>query len=168
MDCFQDFCLACDSALPTSDTYCSQACRLADLEKATSYGPPAPATPTATSDARLSWSSPTSTASSAYILTPAYDFADKSGPSSPRQLREASRRPDSYFMRSPAEQSQSQPITPKRSITPSSSRSSLSSTGSDGSTGSAGGISQKARAELEAYFNSFSQAKAAKRRPSLR
>lgn len=71
-------------------------------------------------------------------------------------------------MRSPAEQSQSQPITPKRSITPSSSRSSLSSTGSDGSTGSAGGISQKARAELEAYFNSFSQAKAAKRRPSLR
>jgi len=55
----------------------------------------------------------------------------------------------------------------QRSLTPSSSRSSLSSTSSNGAATASGGLSQKSRLELQAYFSSFTKAKAAKRRPSL-
>ena len=43
MDCFQDFCLACDKQC-TEGSYCSQACRLAELERA-SNAPTSPTTP---------------------------------------------------------------------------------------------------------------------------
>jgi hypothetical protein len=45
MDCFPDFCLSCDKQT-SEGLYCSQACRLADVEKAGSSTPSSPFTPT--------------------------------------------------------------------------------------------------------------------------
>ena len=102
---------------------------------------------------RLSWSSTTSSTGSSYVLAPAYDFVEKSvGQSS------------SYFMRYPGEDV----ATSRRALTPSSSRSSLSSTASDYQPNASAGMSQQTRSELDSFFNSFSRAKAAKRRSSLR
>ncbi|KAI7333460.1 hypothetical protein KC315_g4227 [Hortaea werneckii] len=172
MDC--DFCLACDKQSPNG-AYCSQQCRLADLENASRPAPPSPRSPLAPSNAaRLSWSSQTSTqdSSSNYVLSPAFDFAaaNKPGSTSPRQIGRDYSTHDSYFMRTPTEQPQSQSFaSQQRAITPCSSRTSLSSNVSNsGCVSSTSGISQKAKAELDGYFSSFSQAKAAKRRPSLR
>lgn len=146
MDCFQDFCVACDKQ--STGTYCSQACRLADLERGA-------ASPLGahSSQMRRSWPSST-TAGSAYVLSPAVDFH------APEQQTQSS-----YFMRYPTQQ-QSDDTTQQRSLTPSSSRSSLSSTTS--MSNSTSGISQQARHELDGFFSSFSHAKAAKRRSSLR
>ena len=172
MDC--DFCLACDKQSPNG-AYCSQQCRLAELENASRPAPPSPRSPlTPSNAARLSWSSQTSTqdSSSNYVLSPAFDFAaaNKPGSTSPRQIGRDYSTHDSYFMRTPTEQSRSQSIaSQQRAITPCSSRTSLSSNVSNsGCVSSTSGISQKAKAELDGYFSSFSQAKAAKRRPSLR
>lgn len=65
MDCFQDFCLACDKQCEGS--YCSQSCRLADLEKAPTSGSISPLTPGS------SWES----TQSGYVLTPAYNFTER-------------------------------------------------------------------------------------------
>ncbi|KAK0793863.1 hypothetical protein LTR33_007176, partial [Friedmanniomyces endolithicus] len=73
MDCFHDFCLACDKE--SNGPYCSQACRMADLERAS---PPAlPSSPTQAAPSRLSWSSLSPAPSSVYVLQPAYNFTDK-------------------------------------------------------------------------------------------
>ncbi|KAM0715394.1 hypothetical protein Q7P37_008892 [Cladosporium fusiforme] len=66
MDCFQDFCLACDKQCEGS--YCSQSCRLADLEKAPS-GTVSPLT----SSHDQSWES----SQSSYVLGPAYNFTER-------------------------------------------------------------------------------------------
>ena len=153
MDCFHDFCLACDKE--SNGPYCSQSCRLADLERASPnvMSPASTTSPTA-SHSRLSWSSTTSTSPSAYVLSPAYDFTDKAG-----------RPQTSYFMRH--DTVDSTPV--ERSLTPSSSRTSLSSTTSTTSSTSATGLSEQSRQELSNYFSSFSRDKAAaNRRKSLR
>lgn len=161
MDCFQDFCLACDKQSSGSGPYCSQACRLADLERANTSAPTSPTSPSSPSHSRLSWSSANSTSASAYVLQPAYDFHSPSQQERPQT---------SYFMRSHAPQDTEQPTaSQQRSLTPSSSRTSLSSTTSNASTTSAaGGLSEEARLALQGYFNSFRSTKGAKRRPSLR
>jgi len=164
MDCFHDFCLACDKQ--SNGPYCSQTCRLADLERASNSTPTTPISPSAPTHSRLSWASTTSASSSAYVLSPAYNFTDKAGPQSPTHDYQPQ---TSYFMKSPAQASCDQPeSSSRRSITPSSSRSSLTSTTSDASSTANGGLSEQARQELQGYFSSFSQAKSAKRRPSLR
>ncbi|KAK3069630.1 hypothetical protein LTR53_011896 [Teratosphaeriaceae sp. CCFEE 6253] len=159
MDCFHDFCLACDKE--SHGPYCSQSCRMADLERASPSTLPSPSL--ASSSTQQLWTSPSSTSTSAYALQPAYDFSDPSTTTttttSGSQSANADMRPHtSYFMRYPAEQEAAQ-----RSLTPSSSRSSLSSTSSNAA--GAGGLSQQSRQELNGYFNSF---KAPKRRPSLK
>jgi len=160
MDCFHDFCLACDSQ--SNGPYCSQACRLADLERASNSAPTSPLSPSAPSESILSWRS--STSASAYVLSPAYNFSSKASES----LAEEYRPRTSYFMRSPAQDLLDEAAAAsQRSLTPSSSRSSLSSTSSNGAATASGGLSQKSRLELQAYFSSFTKAKAAKRRPSL-
>ncbi|KAM0711669.1 hypothetical protein Q7P35_001036 [Cladosporium inversicolor] len=65
MDCFQDFCLACDKQCEGS--YCSQSCRLADLERAPQSGCSSPSTEHA------SWES----THPGYVLTPAYNFTER-------------------------------------------------------------------------------------------
>lgn len=69
MDCFQDFCLACDKQC-TEGPYCSQSCRLSDLEKAGSN----PSSPLATANSRLDRVS----SSSGFTLSSGYGFPDQS------------------------------------------------------------------------------------------
>ncbi|TKA83465.1 hypothetical protein B0A55_00558 [Friedmanniomyces simplex] len=163
MDCFHDFCLACDKE--SNGPYCSQACRMADLERASPAALPSSTSPSQAVTARLSWSSLSPTAGSAYVLQPAYDFTDKTG----SQSVGLEHRPQtSYFMRYPTEQA-SDEASPQRSLTPSSSRSSLSSTASNGTpTSTGGGTSQQSRLELHDYFSSFVKAKAPQRRSSMK
>jgi hypothetical protein len=155
MDCFHDFCLACDKE--STGPYCSQACRLADMERAnaSTSAPSSPTSPSIPAQSRVSWPS---ASSSGYVISPAYNFTQK--PGSQSSLAQA-RPGDSYFMRTPSQQQSS------HALTPSSSRTSLSSTTSDG-TVPTGGISQQARLELQDYFSSFGQAKVNSRRPSVK
>ncbi|KAK5173215.1 hypothetical protein LTR16_011681, partial [Cryomyces antarcticus] len=72
MDWSPDFCLGCDKQA-TDGSYCSQACRLADLEKA---GASAPATPLSLSSCNSATSSWTSSAlGPGLYLPPAVDFS---------------------------------------------------------------------------------------------
>lgn len=163
MDCFHDFCLACDRE-STGGPYCSQACRLADLERATASPPCSPTSPSTPSHTR--WASQSSGFSSAFVLAPAYNFQERSPYEA--HSREQSRPQSSYFMRSPAQKTYDEAAALQRCLTPSSSRTSLSSTTSVISAGTTSGMTAQAKAELQDYFSSFAQAKAAKRRSSLR
>lgn len=151
MDCFQDFCLGCDKE-STSGPYCSQSCRLADLERANHSVPSSPTSPCA----RTSQPS-----SSGYVLAPAYDFTSK-------PISDGRSTRNSYFMWTPAHQTAQASEALNRVLTPSSSRSSLSSTASASSMACHGGLSEQAKRELQEYFNSFDQTRAAKRRTSLK
>jgi len=162
MDCFHDFCLACDRE-STNGPYCSQTCRLADLDRATSSSLNSPTSPSTSSHR---WSTQSSGSPSAYVLAPAYNFQDRSPYES--QPREQSRPQSSYFMRSPAQKTYDEAAALQRCLTPSSSHTSLSSNSSSTSTASGNGMSAQAKSELQNYFSSFAQAKAAKRRQSLR
>lgn len=175
MDCFHDFCLACDKS-STTGPYCSQACRLADLDRGGSSSSP---TTSSFSSTPISPSAPSgaSPAGSAYVLSPPFDFASQKR--SERAETVHGRSPKcGYFMRTLPSSRQVRPASstypPSQCIlTPSSSRTSLtSSTSSDDApptpSGHRSGLSQQARLELEDYFNSFEQAKGNKRRPSLR
>jgi hypothetical protein len=139
MDCFQDFCLACDKQCEGS--YCSQSCRLADLEKAPCSGSVSPFSHAS----EHSWES----TQPGYVLTPAYNFTE---------------RDEKRLSTSSASSSSSSSTA--RSLTPSSSRTSLSSATS--SSPSNTGLTKQAREALEDYFSSFDQTRAAKRRSSLR
>ncbi|KAK6006572.1 hypothetical protein QM012_006982 [Aureobasidium pullulans] len=132
MDCFLDFCLACDKQT-SEGLYCSQACRLADLEKAGSSTPSSPFTPAMDSSSQSYFPS----GSGAFQLPEAFSFK----PTSTSTFAESS--------------------SPRRALSPSSSRSSLSS-----STGSQTGniISEQARTELQTYVSAFDQTREMKRR----
>lgn len=155
MDCFQDFCLFCDKDSPDG-AYCSQQCKLADLERSSNSNPSSPSSPTA----RQSWNS-SSHRHQAYHYrqssTPGYDAPTTGHSSRPRS---------SYFMWNPSQQQST--TMDERQLTPSSSRTSLSSTTSGSGMTSAGGISNSQAKQLAEYFSSFDAAKAAKRRSSLR
>ena len=159
MDCFHDFCLACDRE-STSGLYCSQACRLADLEKASSpSSPTSPAFP----HNQSSWASSRSGTGSGYILAPAYKFPDRAPSYSQPTAGEEKRPQSSYFMRSSPKESPRSSHERQRSLTPSSSRSSLSSNMSSSNSTT---ISEQAKQELQEYFNAFDQTRSAKRRQS--
>ncbi|EMF08506.1 uncharacterized protein SEPMUDRAFT_152152 [Sphaerulina musiva SO2202] len=136
MDCFQDFCLHCDRDSPDGP-YCSQHCKLADLE-------------------RSNPSSPTSTAS-------------QSGRFWTQSASLSSSRPQSSYL---AWSQSDKQMMDARQLTPSSSRTSLSSASSrtttTTTTTTSGSYSTEAKAQLNDYFSSFDQAKAAKRRSSTR
>ncbi|KXT16674.1 hypothetical protein AC579_8033 [Pseudocercospora musae] len=140
MDCFADFCLHCDRDSPDGP-YCSQQCKLADLDTSS---PSSPTSPTSSS-AERHWTS----GQCRQPNTPSHTASSSS-----------SRPQSGYFMWTTPQQSDD------RQLTPSSSRTSLSSTSS--TTTASGNYSQHTKAQLHDYFSSFDQAKAAKRRSSLR
>jgi len=155
MDCFHDFCLFCDRDSPDG-AYCSQQCKLADLERSNS-NPSSPSSPVS----RQSWNYPPTQRHDAYhqrqSSTPGYHAPTASSSSRPRS---------SYFMWDPSQQHSSErAATNERQLTPSSSRTSLSSTTS---LTSGGGITNTQAKQLAEYFGSFDAAKAAKRRSSVR
>ena len=148
MECFNDFCLSCDRQIAENGVYCSQSCRLADLERAGS---------TAQAPSQLSSSASSSSSSnSGFYLAPAINFSaykasssSQQAPSSPYHYYPTAN--GNYF--APPSQSQ-------RSLTPSSSRSSLAST----SSRTQSGISQQAASQLNSYVRSFDQTRDVKRR----
>ncbi|OCK81724.1 hypothetical protein K432DRAFT_294808 [Lepidopterella palustris CBS 459.81] len=165
MDWSHDFCLSCDRQI-AEGAYCSQACRLADLEKA---GTSDPATPTNLSSSASS-SSSYGSSSSGFYLPPAVNFAaykttsrHDSPPTSPNYYYAT----NAYFSQSASSQSRTAlglSSPPKRSLTPSSSRSSLSSVSSSQPTQ---GLSVQAANELRGYVSSFDQVRDLKRRLTM-
>lgn len=157
MEWSHDFCLSCDRQIAEGGTYCSQACRLADLEKAGSMEQ--------TSSQLSSSASSTSSSTRGFYLPPAVNFSALKtptasrgfdlGPSSPHHYANGS-----YF--APAVSNSSTTAsrqTQQRSLTPSSSRSSLQS-----SAQSTSGISVHAANQLNGYVRSFDQVRDMKRR----
>jgi len=160
MDCFHDFCLACDKE--SNGAYCSQTCRMADLERASPAATTSSMMPSQVAQSRLSLSSLSTTSGSAYMLQPAYDFLDRNGSHSAGSQYQPQ---TSYFMRHPTEQPSRES---ERSLTPSTSRSSLSSTTSNASTTPSSGMSQQSQHELTGYFHSFSRSKGPQRRSTMK
>jgi len=187
-DWSHDYCLYCDKQT-MGGLYCSQACRLADVEDAESL-PTTPSLTSATSDATWdytfsSWSpdahsySLSKEQTTNFKLPPRFDF-DKyreatskstieSPPQSPRnassttsysRVTEKKTRP-AYSHRATTSSYEAR----NRSLNTSSSRSSLSSVLSTGSTHQ--GLSEQAISQLQNYSNSFDHSRDWKRRVTL-
>jgi hypothetical protein len=153
MEWSHDFCLSCDRQME-GGTYCSQACRLADLEKAGT---------TQSSHSQLSSSaSSTSSSNHGFYLPPAVNFSTYQAPAKSRGFDMGPSSPNHYY--STANGSYFAPSTQttqsQRSLTPSSSRSSLASSGSQPQSG----ITQQAATQLNNYVRSFDQTRDMKRR----
>ena len=149
-----DYCLACDKQTECG-TYCSQSCRLADLEKSSNWsGSASPTIPT--------WTSSDSNRGSGFYLSPAFNFAayktPQATPDWPASGQSASRQ-TSYFAASPTTESAS-----SRTLSPSSSRSSLNSTTSSSTSSHQNTLSEQARTELRGYTNSFDSTRNWRRR----
>jgi hypothetical protein len=146
-----DYCLSCDRQMSEPSAYCSQACRLADLEKAGR-----------TTSVQLS-SSASSSSSNGFYLPPAVNFSAYKAPSSSKGFDMNPTSPYHYYSTQNgtyfAPPTAARP-SPQRSLTPSSSRSSLASTSSQ--TQSA--VSQQAATQLDSYMRSFDQTRDIKRR----
>jgi len=158
MNCFPDVCLACDRQI-TDGFYCSQACRLADLERAGS----APQSPNNISHPSTNaWNS-------------AHLSGDFQGPSplNNYNYRYRFERPSTSPSRTFAHpmsssqtsyQQSSHTPTPFHVLSPSSSRSSLASRMSHSQSSSSDGLSEEAKNELRAYFDSFDRTREQRRR----
>ncbi|KAJ4357972.1 uncharacterized protein N0V89_002549 [Didymosphaeria variabile] len=148
MEWSPDFCLSCDRQIAEGGAYCSQACRLADLEKAKS-------------PSQLSSSaSSTGSSTNGFYLPPAVNFSAYKTPTPSRGFDTSYHyyptNNGTYFApTASASQSQHQ----QRSLTPSSSRSSLASAHSQTT-----GISAQAASQLNYYARNFDQVREIKRR----
>ena len=149
-----DYCLTCDRQT-AGGAYCSQLCRLADLETSSCCSEPSSPIQLQTStSAAPSARSP----NNGFFLPPAFDFSSYRRPSPPPQM---SNRPSSgYFSSTSSTNTHSSPSV--RILTPSTSRSSLSST--SGSLAQDDSISSQAKSELRDYTNSFDQVRDLRRR----
>ncbi|KAM0806070.1 hypothetical protein BDR22DRAFT_816302 [Usnea florida] len=151
-----DYCLACDKQTE-GETYCSQTCRLADLEKSSGWsGSTSPTTPTSTSS--------DSNRGSGFYLSPAFDFAAYKTPQTTPDWPTSGRSPkrqNSYFCGTTEAQTAS-----SRTLSPSSSHSSLSSTMTTASSSSSrrNPLSEQVRTELRGYTDSFDDTRNWKRR----
>jgi len=157
MDWSHDFCLSCDRQIAEGGTYCSQSCRLADLEKAGEQ-----------TSLHLSSSASSTSSNHGFYLPPAVNFSAlrtstlsrgfELAPSSPHQHYYSAANA-SYFTQSSSSTSATSRQSQQRSLTPSSSRSSLQSP-----TQSTSGISQQAANQLNGYVQSFDPIRDMKRR----
>jgi len=156
IDWSPDFCLACDKQTD-GRVYCSEACRLAEYEVASSNAGSATSSPTSTRGP-LSW--PTRRPSNTgFYLEPAYNFSN----AQPYGTTPSPR--SSTFYQASRPQSSPIPFTSKPVLTPSSSQSSLfslqSSTSSTASEPSQ--LSDESKKALRAYASSFDQSRYSRR-----
>jgi hypothetical protein len=150
MDCFADFCLSCDRQ--TNGTpFCSQACRLAELDHSS---PSQPTSPSDSYSERESRRSP-QPARPAFYLPPAFDFSLHRTSTLPRPNRPTATR---RATNPPTLQSNSSP-------SPTSSQTSLSSVKTIQSHHTK--LSQQAEIDLKKYARSFDQIRTLRRRVSL-
>ncbi|KAI9867189.1 MAG: hypothetical protein M1813_009467 [Trichoglossum hirsutum] len=171
MDWSPDFCLACDRQT-SGGAYCSQACRLADLERASSGSDSsAPSSPTAAA----SWASSALGTGSGFYLPPPLNFAAYMSTVSSRSVSNrsfAAASPPTFRIPSFPSRSHSNSSNSiaghslKPILTTSTSRSSLSSLqGSSSPEGSV--LSDQARNELRDYASCFDQVRDWKRRVTV-
>ena len=146
-----DYCLACDRQT-SGEAYCTQACRLADLE--TSSCASEPESPTSLGESSF-WARSTSLSKSGFYLQPAFDFgAYRSTSISSGSRRSQPTHPISSFSSNFQTQTPPNPLpSSKQTLTPSSSHSSLSSMQSKSSQTVC--LSAQAKSELRSYTNSF-------------
>ncbi|KAF2673263.1 hypothetical protein BT63DRAFT_437011 [Microthyrium microscopicum] len=177
MEWSPNYCLNCDKQTPEPH-YCSQACRLADLEKSAFSAPVSPGYGYSASSNSSTLSFSVSKSSKQFHLPPAFNFAAyrhgsssriESPPLSPRAgatlhhhshsatQHNSSHRPAPLY-RATTDYSQ------RRSLNPSTSRSSLSSISSSSTSG---GLSDHALSQLQNYSNSFDHSRDWKRRTTL-
>ncbi|KAH6682596.1 hypothetical protein B0J14DRAFT_646829 [Halenospora varia] len=155
MDWSPDFCLACDKQTD-GRVYCSEACRLAEYDVASSNAGSAASSPTS-SRGPLSW--PTARpANNGFHLEPAYNFNN----AQPYGTTPVQRSSNFYPVSRP--QSSPIPLSSKSTLTPSSSQSSLFSMQSTSSTASEPAqLSDESRRALRAYASSFDQSRYSRR-----
>jgi len=155
LTCFLDYCLACDKQT-AGETYCSQNCRLADIETSSTWS--------GTTSPSRAGPSPTCTSSdsnqgSGFYLSPAINFAAYKSPipSTSQTTSQPASPPSSYFPTHTSSQ-----VAATKTLSPSSSRSSLSSTSSVSSH--TGSLSEQARTELRGYTDAFDSTRNWRRR----
>jgi len=154
MEWSPDFCLSCDRQIAEGGAYCSQACRLADLEKASTTGQ--------TSSQLSSSASSTSSSTNGFYLPPAVNFSAYKQPTPSRGFDTSyyySPTTSGAYFAPPASTASGQSQSQQRSLTPSSSRSSLASSHSQQP-----GISAQAANQLNHYVRSFDQVREIRRR----
>ncbi len=152
MDWSPDFCLACDRQTD-GNVYCSEACRLAEYEVASSTL----GSPTSTRSP-VSWSS-TRPSNNGFYMEPAYNFSK----AQPYGTTPSSRASNLYQSARP----QTSPVSyiSKPVLTPSSSQSSLFSMQSTASSTASelAQLSDESRKALRAYASSFDQSRYSRR-----
>jgi hypothetical protein len=153
MDWSPDFCLACDRQTD-GNVYCSEACRLAEYEVASSNSG-SPASSPISARGPVSWPA-ARPSNNGFYMEPAYNFSKAqpygTTPSPQSQPYQPSR-------------PRTSPVTHKTVLTPSSSQSSLfsmqSSTSSTASEPAQ--LSAESRKALRAYASSFDQSRYSRR-----
>ncbi|KAF3936452.1 hypothetical protein ABW19_dt0206462 [Dactylella cylindrospora] len=149
-----DYCLSCDREAPNGAAYCSQACRLADMERASCSSSPKTATSTSTVGAP-----------GGFYLPPALNFSSYT-----RSQEAAVGSPRSTSAWPPAPPTQQNPrkgSATSANLHPSPSRTSLSSMPSQHSPFEQSYLSEKALRELNDYANAFDQVRDYKRRMTV-
>ncbi|KAE9976038.1 hypothetical protein BLS_002283 [Venturia inaequalis] len=173
MDWDHDTCLSCDRYIADGEKFCSQTCRLADLEQAGHSDQFKPSSLPLNSPLWTSWQSqPSSLPSSRsqFQLAPAVNFSSyksssiESPPASPRSAMAPRQQSTSSYFSQTSTASYQQPTG--RGLTTSSSRSSLSSVSSTSSSNPSG-ISENAANLLRAYSGAFDQDRNWKRRVTM-
>ena len=147
-----DFCLACDKQTQ-GDTYCSQACRLADFESLTWSGSTSPTTGSPAANINRG---------SGFYLSPAINFtAYKASTTTPYSTTSQVSPQATCFSAHASDQAAS-----NKTLSPSSSHSSLSLSPSAAShaQSQASPLSEQTRNELLGYTNSFDSVRDWKRR----
>ncbi|KAH8150514.1 uncharacterized protein LAJ45_05209 [Morchella importuna] len=166
MDWSPDYCLSCDREISQSGhgAYCSQSCRLADLEHAScNSGSSSPTTAPTTS-----WQNSSMSTGAGFYLPPPLNFSAMSG----RQSSSASSSPAS---RSPISSTPpnlySSPYAPNNTrpsqLYTSPSRTSLSSLNSYNGQQEPAVLSDKVKSELRDYASSFDHVRDWKRRMTV-
>jgi hypothetical protein len=152
------FCLACDKQVDLdAAAYCSEACRLAELERLST--PSSQASSPGLASPSYPWATSQTTPSTKFHLSPAYDFskAQPYGTSSSVQ--------QSLFGNYAMDTEQAKPASPRRStLSPSSSHTSLCSIQSNSTLGENSNLSDRAKQELRAYAVSFEHVRTQRRR----
>jgi hypothetical protein len=156
MDWSPDFCLACDRQTD-GNVYCSEACRLAEYEVASSTTVSLASSPTS-ARSPVSWST-TKPSNNGFYMEPAYNFSK----AQPYGTTPSSRA--SNFYQSARPQTSPVSYSSKPVLTPSSSQSSLFSMQSNASSTASepAQLSDESRKALRAYASSFDQSRYSRR-----
>lgn len=171
-----DVCLSCDNQTHDGGKFCSQACRLADLERAGFSAPPTPASLPTNAPSWDSWQMPTTTSTKRsssrrqFQLAPAVNFSAyrsnpnfESPPASPTSRRSVRPQSTSYFAQQTTyNTTSSQPTGRGLALSPS--RTSLSSVSSSSSSASTPGLSEQTMNQLRDYSGAFDTVRDWKRR----